>query len=68
MIMIDFFEIAFRTFDRNLPFFYTKDRKLNKIYKWETEIMSLDIDHYTKITRRNHRNVETEILLQDLID
>ncbi len=58
MILVDFFGITFPTLHCILLFYYTKVRKLSKIYKWQTAILLLVIDYYTKITTRNHTDVE----------
>lgn len=58
MIMIDFFGVTFPNFNYVLLFFYTKIQKLSKIYKWQTAILSLDIDYYTQVTTSNHTDIE----------
>lgn len=68
MIMVDFFYTAFPTLHRVLLFYYTKVRKLSKIYEWQTAILPLAIDYHTEITTGNHTDVEGWTLPQDWID
>ncbi len=68
MIMVDFFYTAFPTLHRVLLLYYTKVRKLSKIYEWQTAILPLAIDYHTEITTGNHTDVEAWTLPQDWID
>lgn len=68
MIMVDFFGTAFPTLHRVLLLYYTKVRKLSKIYEWQTAILPLAIDYHTEITTGNHTDVDAWTLPQDWID
>lgn len=68
MIMVDFFGTAAPTLFRALLLFWTKIRKLGKIYAWQGAILPLAIDYHTEITTGNHTDVDTWILTQDWID
>lgn len=68
MIMVDFFGTTFPTLHRVLLLYYTKVRKLSKIYEWQTAILPLAIDYHTEITTGNHTDVDAWTLPQDWID
>ena len=68
MILVDFFGTTFPTLHRVLLLYYTKVRKLSKIYEWQTAILPLAIDYHTEITTGNHTDVEAWTLPQDWID
>lgn len=65
--MVDFFGVTFATFHCVL-LFYTKVRKLGKIYEWQTAILPLAIDYHTEITTGTHTDVDAWTLPQDWID
>ena len=68
MIMVDFFGTATPTLFRTLFLFWSKIRKLSKIYVWQGAILPLAIDYHTEITTSNHTDVDMRTLPQDWID
>lgn len=68
MIMVDFFGVNFPTLCHALLLFWTKIRKLSKIYEWQNAILPLAVDYHTDITSANHTDVEAWTLPQSWID
>lgn len=67
MIMVDFFGASSPTLFCVLLLFYTRIRKLSKIYDWQGAILSLAIDYHTDITSNDHTDVDAWALPQDWI-
>ena len=68
MIMVDFLGSTTPTLFRALLLFWSKIRRLSKIYMWQEAILPLAIDYHTEITTTNHADVDMWTLPQDWID